>query len=83
MHKKEWNMDDALLGEKTIAFSIAQEILTTKINIPALPANGRKVESGIAENMLFPDINTGQFSLLQRNRKNCQLKGSHYTNRFD
>lgn len=36
-------MEDALLGEKTIAFSIAHEILTTNVNIPAFPSNGRKI----------------------------------------
>ncbi|MFH2059938.1 MAG: HDOD domain-containing protein [Pseudomonadota bacterium] len=36
-------MEDVLLGEKTIAFSIAQEILTTNANIPVFPANGRKI----------------------------------------
>lgn len=38
-------MEDALLGEKTIAFSIAQEILTTNLKIPSLPANGKKILS--------------------------------------
>lgn len=36
-------MDNSLVGEKTIAFSIAQEILTTSVNIPSLPANGSKI----------------------------------------
>ncbi|MBU1340077.1 MAG: HDOD domain-containing protein [Proteobacteria bacterium] len=36
-------MEDTLVGEKTIAFSIAQEILTTSVNIPTLPANGAKI----------------------------------------
>lgn len=36
-------MEDARTGEKTIAFSIAQEILTTNVNIPTFPANGRKI----------------------------------------
>lgn len=38
-------MEDALLGEKTIAFSIAQEILNTNLNIPTLPSNGEKILS--------------------------------------
>jgi len=38
-------MEDVLLGEKTIAFSIAQEIITTNLNIPTLPANGKKILS--------------------------------------
>ena len=40
---KDQHMDDALLGEKTIAFSIAQEILSTEIGIPHLPANGQRI----------------------------------------
>jgi HD-like signal output (HDOD) protein len=36
-------MENSLVGEKTIAFSIAQEILTTSINIPTIPANGTKI----------------------------------------
>ncbi len=36
-------MENNLVGEKTIAFSIAQEILTTSVNIPSLPANGKKI----------------------------------------
>ncbi len=36
-------MEDALLGEKTIAFSIAHEILSVNLNIPNLPANGIKI----------------------------------------
>lgn len=36
-------MDDTLLSEKTTAFSIAQEILSTDLNIPTLPANGKKI----------------------------------------
>ena len=36
-------MDDALLSEKTIAFSIAQEIISDDLNIPAIPANSQKI----------------------------------------
>lgn len=36
-------MENSLVGEKTIAFSIAHEILTTSVNIPTLPANGKKI----------------------------------------
>jgi len=36
-------MDNRLVGEKTIAFSIAQEILTTSINLPTIPANATKI----------------------------------------
>ena len=36
-------MENSLVGEKTIAFSIAQEILSTSINIPTIPANGTKI----------------------------------------
>jgi len=36
-------MENTLVGEKTIAFSIAQEILTSKVNIPNIQANGRKI----------------------------------------
>jgi HD-like signal output (HDOD) protein len=36
-------MGNTLIGEKTIAFSIAQEILTTSVNIPTIPANGKKI----------------------------------------
>lgn len=36
-------MSDTLVGEKTIAFSIAQEILTTSVKIPTLPDNGQKI----------------------------------------
>ncbi len=36
-------MENTLVGEKTIAFSIAQEILTTSVNIPTIPANGQKI----------------------------------------
>ncbi len=36
-------MEDALLGEKTIAFSIAHEILSVNLNIPNLPSNGIKI----------------------------------------
>ena len=36
-------METSLVGEKTIAFSIAQEILTTIVNIPTIPANGTKI----------------------------------------
>ncbi|MCP4721632.1 MAG: HDOD domain-containing protein [Desulfobacteraceae bacterium] len=36
-------MGNKLVGEKTIAFSIAQEILTTSANIPTIPANGTKI----------------------------------------
>lgn len=36
-------MENTLVGEKTIAFSIAQEILTTSVNIPTIPANGTKI----------------------------------------
>ncbi len=36
-------MEDSLTGEKTIALSIAQEILTTSVQIPSLPANVREI----------------------------------------
>lgn len=36
-------MENSLVGEKTIAFSIAQEILTTSVIIPTIPANGTKI----------------------------------------
>jgi HD-like signal output (HDOD) protein len=36
-------MEHSLVGEKTIAFSIAQEILATSVNIPTIPANGTKI----------------------------------------
>lgn len=36
-------MEDSLVREKTIAFSIAQEILKTRVDIPPIPANGRKI----------------------------------------
>lgn len=36
-------MENSLVGEKTIAFSIALEILTTSVNIPAIPANAEKI----------------------------------------
>ena len=36
-------MGHTLTGEKTIAFSIAQEILTTSVKIPTIPDNGRKI----------------------------------------
>jgi HD-like signal output (HDOD) protein len=36
-------MENKLVGEKTIAFSIAQEILTTSTNIPPMPGNGTKI----------------------------------------
>lgn len=36
-------MEDSLVGEKTIAYSIAQEILTTRVDIPPIPDNGRKI----------------------------------------
>jgi len=36
-------MADPLVREKTIAFSIAQEILTTNADIPPIPANGAKI----------------------------------------
>lgn len=36
-------MENSLVGEKTIAFSIAQEILSTSVNIPTIPANGTKI----------------------------------------
>ncbi len=36
-------MENSLVGEKTIAFSIAQEILTTSVNIPTIPANVTKI----------------------------------------
>ncbi len=36
-------MDNRLVGEKTIAFSIAQEILTTSVNLPTIPANATKI----------------------------------------
>lgn len=36
-------MENSLVGEKTIAFSIAQEILTTSVNIPTIQANVKKI----------------------------------------
>jgi hypothetical protein len=36
-------LENSLVGEKTIAFSIAQEILTTSVNIPTIPANAKKI----------------------------------------
>ena len=36
-------METTLVGEKTIAFSIAHEILMTSVNIPTIPANGMKI----------------------------------------
>jgi HD-like signal output (HDOD) protein len=36
-------MERKLVGEKTIAFSIAQEILTTSVNIPTIPANAKQI----------------------------------------
>ncbi len=36
-------MEDSLTGEKTIALSIAQEILTTSVQIPSIPANVRDI----------------------------------------
>ncbi len=36
-------MENKLVGEKTIAFSIAQEILSTSTNIPPMPDNGTKI----------------------------------------
>ena len=36
-------LENSLIGEKTIAFSIAQEILTTSVNIPTIPANAKKI----------------------------------------
>jgi len=36
-------LENSLIGEKTIAFSIAQEILTTSVNIPTIPANTQKI----------------------------------------
>ncbi|MCF6248473.1 MAG: HDOD domain-containing protein [Desulfobacula sp.] len=36
-------MENTLVGEKTIAFSIAQEILSTSVKIPTIPSNGRKI----------------------------------------
>ncbi|MCP4671491.1 MAG: HDOD domain-containing protein [Desulfobacula sp.] len=36
-------MENKLVGEKTIAFSIAQEILSTSTNIPPIPGNGVKI----------------------------------------
>lgn len=36
-------LENSLIGEKTIAFSIAQEILTTSVNIPTIPANTKKI----------------------------------------
>ncbi len=36
-------METTLVGEKTIAFSIAHEILLTSVNIPMIPDNGRKI----------------------------------------
>jgi HD-like signal output (HDOD) protein len=36
-------MENSLIGEKTIAFSIAHEILESSVKIPPIPANGRKI----------------------------------------
>ncbi|MCG8689108.1 MAG: HDOD domain-containing protein [Desulfobacterales bacterium] len=36
-------MTDSLVGEKTIALSLAQEILTTSVEIPAIPENMRQI----------------------------------------
>ncbi|MCG8637931.1 MAG: HDOD domain-containing protein [Desulfobacterales bacterium] len=36
-------MKDTLVGEKTIALSISQEILTTSVEIPAIPDNVRQI----------------------------------------
>lgn len=36
-------MKDTLTGEKTIALSIAQEIMTTSVDIPSIPDNVRKI----------------------------------------
>ncbi len=36
-------MENTLVGEKTVAFSLAQEILTKSVNIPTIPANGTKI----------------------------------------
>lgn len=36
-------MKDSLVGEKTIALSIAQEILSTSVEIPAIPENIRQI----------------------------------------
>ncbi len=36
-------MENTLIGEKTIAHSIAHEILNTSVKIPPIPANGRKI----------------------------------------
>ncbi|MCG8616930.1 MAG: HDOD domain-containing protein [Desulfobacterales bacterium] len=36
-------MNDSLVGEKTIALSIAQEILSTSVEIPAIPENIRQI----------------------------------------
>ena len=36
-------MTDTLVGEKTIALSISQEILTTSVEIPAIPDNIRQI----------------------------------------
>ncbi len=36
-------METTLSGEKTIAFSIANEILMTSVNIPVIPDNGMKI----------------------------------------
>ena len=36
-------MKDTLVGEKTIALSISQEILTTSVDIPAIPENVRQI----------------------------------------
>lgn len=36
-------MSDTLVGEKTIAFSMAHEILSTSVKIPTIPDNGHKI----------------------------------------
>ncbi len=72
-------MENTLVGEKTIAFSIAQEILTTSVNIPTIPTNGTKILAivkqpnrypsscqacGIRSRAFHPDSAIGQFAFL-------------------
>lgn len=52
-------MEDSLVGEKTIALSIAQEIMTTSVDIPNIPENVRKIfdlTRGRASDIDIPDF---------------------------
>ncbi len=48
--------DSSLLGEKTIAESISQEILTSRINLPPISANGTKLLNMVQQPMDKIDI---------------------------